>query len=117
MLSVLIRAKNEVENIERAIISVKDIAQEIVVLDDGSTDGTPEKAKSLGAKVYSAPENTSFSEKLNYGINLCLGEWILVLDADEEVSEELKNSIRTALNNPKFEAYEISRRLIILEDS
>ncbi|RUM30716.1 MAG: glycosyltransferase family 2 protein [Aquifex sp.] len=114
MLSVLIRTKNEIENIERAINSVKSLAQEIIVVDDGSIDGTVEKAKSLGAKVFTAKTNSTFAEKLNYGINLCRNEWIFVLDADEEVSEELKNSIISELKNPKFKAYEVTRKTYYL---
>ncbi|HIQ48928.1 MAG TPA: glycosyltransferase family 2 protein [Aquifex aeolicus] len=114
MLSVLIRTKNEIENIERAINSVRNIAQEIIVLDDGSTDGTVEKAKSLGAKVFNLKEKLNYPEKLNYGINLCKNEWIFILDADEEVSEELRDSIISELKNPKFKAYEVTRKTYYL---
>ncbi len=114
MLSVLIRTKNEIENIERAIKSVKGLAQEVIVLDDGSTDGTVEKAKNLGAKVFFTKGGSSFAEKLNYGIDLCSNEWVFILDADEEVSEELKDSINLALKNPKYKAYMVSRRTYYL---
>ncbi len=114
MISVLIRTKNEIENIGRAINSVKSFAYEIVVLDDGSTDGTVEKAKNLGAKVFNAPKTDNFAEKLNYGIKLCKGEWILILDADEEVSNELKKSIMDEIKKPRFNAYQIARRTYYL---
>lgn len=113
MLSVLILTKNEEENIQRAIKSVKDLAGEVVVLDSGSTDRTVEIAKSLGAKVFFR-EWTTYSDQLNYGISLCSGEWVFVLDADEEVSEELKRSIKEELKAPKYEAYEVCRRTCYL---
>ncbi len=113
MLSVLIRTKNEEENIERAIRSVQDLADEVVVVDSGSTDRTVEIAKSLGAKVFFR-EWTGYSDQLNYGVGLCGGDWVLVLDADEEVSRELKESIREEIKRPRYEAYEVCRRTCYL---
>ncbi len=110
MLSVLIQAKNEEKNIGRAIKSVKGLAKEIIVLDDFSTDKTAEVAKSLGAKVYRLEKKMSYSEKLNYGIELCSNEWVMFIDADEEVSKELKENIKRELRNPRYESYMISRR-------
>ncbi len=109
MLSVLIRTKNEEDNIARAINSVKDMADEVVVLDSGSTDATVEIAKSLGAKVY-LKEWMGHARQLEYGISLCGGDWVLVLDADEELSKELRNSIKKELKNPKFDGYEVCRK-------
>ncbi|SHK34283.1 glycosyltransferase family 2 protein [Thermocrinis minervae] len=113
MLSVLIRTKNEEENIARAIKSVLDIADEVVVVDSGSTDRTVQIAKSLGAKVF-FKEWEGYSQQLNYGLTLCQGPWILVLDADEEVSAELRDSIRKELKKPRYDAYYISRRTFYL---
>ncbi len=109
MLSVLIRTKNEEDNIKRAIQSVKDVADEVVVLDSGSTDETVQIAKELGATVY-FKEWQGHAKQLQYGINLCQGDWVLVLDADEEVSEELKQSIKKELENPRYDGYMINRR-------
>ncbi|GAB6066627.1 glycosyltransferase family 2 protein [Aquifex pyrophilus] len=116
MLSVLIRAKNEEKNIGRAIRSVLGLSDEVIVLDDHSTDRTSEVAKSLGAKVYRLEEKMSYAEKLNYGIELCKNEWVMVIDADEEVSEELRESIRKELKNPRYEAYKIPRKTYYLGD-
>lgn len=113
MLSVLIRTKNEEKNIERAIKSVQGLAEEIIVVDSGSTDKTVEIAKNLGAKVF-FKEWEGYANQLNYGISLCSHEWILVLDADEELSEELRESIRRELKNPKYEVYQLCRRTYYL---
>lgn len=113
MLSVLICTKNEERNIERAIKSVQGLASEIVVVDSGSTDRTVEIAKSLGAKVF-FKDWESYANQLNYGIDLCLGEWLLIIDADEEVSKELKENIKRELENPKYEIYQVCRRTYYL---
>jgi glycosyltransferase involved in cell wall biosynthesis len=108
-LSVLILTKNEEKNIKRAIESVKDIADEIVVLDSGSTDRTVEIAKSLGAKVFFHRWD-GYAQQRNRGIELCSEDWVLVLDADEEVSEELRNSISKAISSYTAEVYMVCRK-------
>ncbi|MFN3976682.1 MAG: glycosyltransferase family 2 protein [Aquificaceae bacterium] len=115
MLSVLIPTKNEERNIERAIRSVQSLVDEIIVLDSGSTDRTVEIAKGLGAKVF-FKEWEGYPSQLNYGIGLCSGEWVLVLDADEEVSEELREGIKRELENPRYEIYQVCRRTYYLGD-
>ena len=70
MLSVLICTKNEEKNIERAIKSVQGLADEVIVVDSGSTDRTVEIAKELGAKVFFR-EWKGYPDQQNYGIGLC----------------------------------------------
>ncbi len=112
-LSVVILTKDEERNIGRAIKSVKDIANEIIVLDSGSKDRTVEIAKNLGAKIFFHPfEN--YPNQVNKGISLTTNNWILVLDADEELSEELKQSIKRELRNPRYDCYLINRRTYFL---
>lgn len=112
-LSVVIITKNEEKNIERAIKSVKEIADEIIVLDSYSTDKTAEIAKKLGAKVYFR-EFTSFSDQKNFAISLASNDWVFVLDADEEVSEKLRENIKKVLENPKYDCYLINRKTYFL---
>ncbi|WP_461829669.1 glycosyltransferase family 2 protein [Aquifex sp.] len=112
-LSVVILTKNEEEDIGRAIKSVKDIADEIIVLDSGSKDRTVEIAKELGAKVFFR-EFDNFSNQRNYSLTLPKMPWILVLDADEELSEELKQSIKRELRNPRYDCYLLNRRTYFL---
>ena len=112
-LSVVILTKNEEENIERAIISVKEIANEIIVLDSNSKDKTVEIAKNLGAKVYFRKFD-NFSNQRNYSLELAKYEWIFVLDADEELSDELKTSIKNELKNPRYDCYFVNRRTFFL---
>ncbi|MEJ5173411.1 MAG: glycosyltransferase family 2 protein [Hydrogenothermaceae bacterium] len=112
-ISAVILTKNEELNIERAIKSLKDIADEIIVVDSGSTDKTVDIATSLGAKVYFRQWD-SFANQRNFGIEKSLFNWILMIDADEEVSQELKLNIKQEILNPKYQAYEIPRRTYYL---
>src|SRR5436309_1919293 len=92
-LSVAIITKNEEANIRRTLESVR-WADEIVVVDSGSTDRTCEIAREMGAKVF-VEEWKGFAAQKNSAIEKCTGDWILSLDADEEVSEEIAQEIRS----------------------
>src|SRR5260370_13757504 len=91
-LSVAIITFNEEDNLERTLASVR-FVDEIVVVDSGSTDGTLEIAKSFGAKVFSE-DWKGFALQKNSAIDKCTGTWVLSLDADEEVTDELQTEIR-----------------------
>lgn len=96
MLSVVVLAKNEEENIESCLATLK-WADEILVIDDESTDKTSEIASKLGAKVVQHSLKNDFSEQRNFGLEQAKGDWILFVDADERVSpaltQEIKNTI------------------------
>ena len=98
MLSVLICAKNESRNLLDCIRSVS-FADEIVVIDDYSNDGTVELAQGHGCRVIQRRMNGDWSAQRNFGIEQCKGDWVLVLDADERVSAELRNSIIDKFTN------------------
>jgi glycosyltransferase involved in cell wall biosynthesis len=91
-LSVVIITFNEEQNIGRTLASVQDLVRaldgEIIVVDSGSTDRTREIAESFGAKVF-VEEWKGFAAQKNSAIEKASGEWVLSLDADEEVSSEL----------------------------
>ncbi|PKP61359.1 MAG: hypothetical protein CVT88_00335 [Candidatus Altiarchaeales archaeon HGW-Altiarchaeales-1] len=87
-LSLCMIAKNEENNIKRAIESVRLIADEMIVVDTGSTDNTPKIAKAYGAKVFDYKWNDNFSEARNFSLEQAGMEWILVLDADETIAYE-----------------------------
>lgn len=84
-IGVAIIAKNSVQHIARALHSVRTLARQIVVVDTGSEDNTPEIAVSCGAEVHFHKWQDSFSEARNYALRVMRTEWILQLDADEEL--------------------------------
>src|SRR6478672_966497 len=96
LLSVVIITYNEEANIGRTFASVQPLVAdgkgEIIVVDSGSTDRTVEIAKSLGAKVF-VEEWKGFAAQKNSAIDKATGEWILSLDADEEVDAGLSEEI------------------------
>lgn len=96
-LSVCIIAKNEKRHITKAIKSVKKVADEIIVLDTGSTDGTPELAIKEGADVYFSSWENSFGKARNEVKKYASKDWILMLDADEVLSEESVDKLRDLL--------------------
>lgn len=108
-LSVVVIACNESEHIKRCLDSAKAIADEMIVVDSGSTDNTVEIAKSCGAKVY-FHSWMGFGEQKNYADELTENQWILSLDADEYLTPELCNEIALILINPKNKAYKLKRR-------
>jgi len=115
-LSVVISAYNEEKKLGACIASVTGLADEIIVIDNSSTDGTAEIAKSLKAVVYKRENNLMLNINKNYGFEKAKGTWILNLDADEEVTEELREEIQTILESEASQAkkgYWISRKNII----
>jgi hypothetical protein len=109
MLSVCLIAKNEAENISRAIRSVRDIADEIVVLDTGSSDGTQDIARDAGAVVIPSEWQDDFSAAYNEVISYAKGEWIFQLDCDEELISESHPEIRDRITEPDVLAFSILR--------
>jgi glycosyltransferase involved in cell wall biosynthesis len=85
MLSACMMVKNEEKNLPRCLNSIKDIVDEIVIVDTGSTDNTIQIAKDFGAKIYHHPWQDNFSLHRNQSINYATNEWVLIIDADEEV--------------------------------
>ena len=98
-ISVFIITKNEEDRIATIILACKEIADEIIVIDSGSNDKTTAIAESCGAKVI-------FNEWKGYGLqkifgeNLCRNNWVLNIDADEEISHELTQEIKSVFDQP-----------------
>jgi len=112
-ISVVINTLNEAEKLPKAVGSVKGLADEIVVVDMESDDGTIEVAKKLGAKVYTHKRIGYVEPARNFGIAKTKGEWILVLDLDEELSNGLLKKLKAEVKNPKADYYSIPRKNII----
>lgn len=104
-LSVCLITKNEELNIERCISSIKNIADEIVVVDTGSTDKTVCLAKNLGASVYFHKWNNDFSEAKNFALDKCTKDWIFVIDADEALEDNHDIELKKLIQNTCQEAF------------
>lgn len=109
-LSVCLITLNEERNLPRALRSLEGIADEIVVVDCGSQDHTQEIARAHGAKVV-VRAWTDFADQKNFAAVAASNDWILSLDADEELSPELRQSLLAWKGTePAFQVYELARR-------
>jgi len=114
-LSVTIVAKDEERTIAGVLASVRDLADEIVFLDSGSIDRTPEIARSFGVRFFHQ-EWLGYAEQKNKAIELASGEWILSLDADEVLTPALRDEIRCLLQRgvpDEIAGFKIPRVLFI----
>ena len=109
-LSVVLATRNEEANLAKCLESVRQLADEIVVADEQSTDQTVEIAKKYGAKIISVPHQENFHITKNIAIDAAKGEWILQLDADEIVSPELAKEIISVIKNTIFNGFWINRK-------
>jgi glycosyltransferase involved in cell wall biosynthesis len=97
-LSVALATLNEDQNLERCIRSVKDIADEIIIVDGGSTDNTIEIANKYFVKIIKTDNPQIFHINKQKALDAANGIWILQLDADEEVTPELSQEIKSVIN-------------------
>ena len=106
-LSIIIVAKNEEQNISECVRSAR-FADEVIVLDSGSTDRTVELARAAGAQVVQA-DWPGYGPQNNRGIDRATGDWFFILDADERISEALAREIRQAIEGDAFDCYRVPR--------
>ena len=100
-LSVFMIAKNEEDRIGRAIKSVIDWVDEVIIVDSGSIDKTVKIAETLGAKT-SHKDWQGFGRQKRYGESLCRNDWVLNMDADEVITPSLQTAIKTLFHNGQF---------------
>jgi len=107
-LSVIVIAKNEAANIADCLDSVA-FAEERIVVDGGSDDATVSIARDKGARVEQRTF-AGFGAQKNIALSLAQGDWVLSIDADERVSPALAAEIKSAIENPTANGYEMPRR-------
>jgi glycosyltransferase involved in cell wall biosynthesis len=109
-LSAVLITKNEEKNIESCLASLS-FCDEVVVVDDASSDRTALLAEKYGARVYKRELKGDFAAQKNFGMEKTVGDWILFVDGDERVSVDLKNNIiRAVETDGDIFAYYIKRR-------
>jgi tetratricopeptide (TPR) repeat protein len=104
-ISLCMIARDEEELIGRALASVRDLVDEMIVVDTGSVDNTVAEATRLGARVFSFPWKNDFSEARNFALSKATREWILVLDADEEIDAGDRDRIHRLAAEGAHEAF------------
>lgn len=107
-ISAVIITLNEEKNIERCILSLQKVADEIVVVDSCSDDMTSELCRRMGVKFYTH-RFEGYREQKNYAMSLASHEWILSLDADEALSEEMEESILKEKATLEYDGYFFNR--------
>jgi glycosyltransferase involved in cell wall biosynthesis len=107
-LSVIIITRNEAQHIRGCLDSVK-FANEWIIVDSGSTDGTQDIARAFGATVIETPDWPGFGPQKNRALDAAAGEWILSIDADERIPDALRDEILDAIAAGGHPAYAIPR--------
>ncbi|NLI15033.1 MAG: tetratricopeptide repeat protein [candidate division Zixibacteria bacterium] len=103
-ISVCMIVKNEEKFLPGCLASIKGLADEIIVVDTGSTDRTMEIAREYGAKIYEHPWQNDFSLHRNQSIGYATGDWILIIDADEELDPKEHEVIRSAVKRKDIDS-------------
>ncbi len=107
-LSLVVITYNEEKNLDRCLASAAGLVSEIIVVDSFSADGTKEIAAKYGAKVTDRPFD-GYAQQKNFATSLAANDWILSLDADEQLTPELAESIRAVLAAPQHDVYKMTR--------
>lgn len=113
-VSLVLIARNEARDLPACVASARGLTSEIILVDSGSTDGTQELARKLGARVETR-EFDSFARQKQHALSLATGEWVLHLDPDETLTPELLAEIKTLLEGePACAGYDIPYRNFFL---
>lgn len=108
-LSGVIIVKNEEKRIKNVIQTLL-FCDEIIVIDDQSTDKTVDIAKKMKAKVFSRALETDFASQRNFAMEIAKGDWILFIDADEEPTKELIREIKENIQETWYDSFALRRR-------
>ena len=104
-ISLCMMVKNEAKRLPTALRSAAPWVDEIIVVDTGSTDETVSIAQGFGAKIYHHPWENSFSKHRNQSIGYATGDWILILDADEELDQRTAPALKQIVYDPKVDVF------------
>lgn len=113
MLSVVINTRNEEKNLPGALSSAKNISDEIILVDSESSDKTVEIAKKFGCRIFTHKYTGIVEPVRNFALSKAKGDWIFILDADEEITASLAAQIKKVIKENKADYYRIPRQNII----
>lgn len=105
MISLCMIVKNEERNLARCLNSAKACVDEMIIVDTGSTDNTVKIAEQFGAKIFHYQWDEDFAAARNYSLDKATGDWILYLDADEELEPNCCQRLRSLATTSLYEAY------------
>lgn len=111
-LTVIVLTKNEERNIEAVVKNAQQVSDKVLIVDSGSTDKTVELAEKLGAKVVYRAWDNDFSAQRNFALEQADTEWVLYLDADERLNDELIKAIQIAVDLDVARRYLIQRKTV-----
>src|SRR5688572_11939062 len=112
-LSAFLIVHDEERHLAECLASIRGLADEVVVLDDGSADRTVAIAREAGARVESRAFD-DFGHQKQAALELTTGDWVLSIDADERVTPALAKEIATVLTAPRADGYWVRRELVYL---
>jgi tetratricopeptide (TPR) repeat protein len=110
LISLCMIVKDEAQNLGRCLKSAAEVADEMIVVDTGSTDHTVEVAEVGGARVFRHRWQNDFAEARNFSLEQATGEWILHLDADEALETETRAQIRPLLARTSADGFGMTQR-------
>lgn len=116
-LSLCMIVKNEEASLTNCLESVKEVVDEMVVLDTGSTDRTPEIAREFGARVYDFEWCNDFAAARNESLKYVEGDWVLVLDADETLKAKAVPQLKQLIQQPHYVLINLMRQEVDAEQS
>ena len=96
--------KNEEKFLEGCLQSVKDLVNEIIIVDIGSTDNTKKIAEKFGAKIYDHEWKNDFAEARNFALKKTSGDWVIYLDADERLPQKYHSDVKRIINANQHDA-------------
>lgn len=102
LVSAALIVRDEARHLANCLASIRGFADEVIVVDTGSRDATPEIARAVGAKVYVVPWADDFAAARNAALERCRGRWILYIDADERIVPGTAEGVRELLEKPEM---------------
>ena len=111
-ITVVVLTKNEEKNIVAVVQNAKKVAAEVLIVDSGSTDKTVQLAEDNGARVVYRAWDNDFSAQRNFALQHVKTEWVLYLDADEIMNDELLVSVKSVVEQDKICQYSIKRKSV-----